>query len=139
MNQNDLELLRSLSPCEEGFKFAKGCESLHDVFETCERGDWLMWLLRRTKKIEKKHFVMIAIACAERCLDRFEKKYPNDDRPRKAIESAKKWVKKSTKRNAAAAAASASAYAAASARNNERKCLADIVRKVVKNPFKRPV
>jgi len=33
-----------------------------------------------------------AVACAERCLHFFEKKRPNDNSPRKAIEAAKQWI-----------------------------------------------
>ncbi len=31
--------------------------------------------------------------CAEHVLSYFEEKYPNDDRPRKAVEAAREWVK----------------------------------------------
>jgi hypothetical protein len=38
-------------------------------------------------------FVKWAIACAQRVLKTFEHKYPNDKKPRQAIEAAKRWLK----------------------------------------------
>ena len=55
-----------------------------------------------------------AVACAERYLHLFEKERPDDNRPRKAIETAKQWIIDKTDDNTAAAAAYA-AYAAATA------------------------
>lgn len=69
---------------------------------------WLFsWLMNRRQRVE------ISIFCAEKVIDIFEKKYPSDNRPRKAIEAAKNWLESPTEdnRNAAAYAASASAAA----------------------------
>jgi hypothetical protein len=61
--------------------------------------------------------ILFAIFCAESVLDLFEKKYPNDDRPRKAIEATKEYLKNPIEKNAAAAAYATvyAAYAAADA------------------------
>ena len=76
-----------------------------------------------TKKIIKTqitdtqmHRIMIrfAILCAESALKYFADKYPNDDRPKKAIEAAKEYLSGKIVTNAAAADA---AYAAADAAN----------------------
>jgi hypothetical protein len=64
----------------------------------------------------KKDSLQFAIYSAELVINIYEKKYPNDDRPRKAIEAAKKVLQKDTKANrAAAGAAEAAAWAAARA------------------------
>jgi hypothetical protein len=55
--------------------------------------------------------VAFAILCAEAVLQHFEKDYPADDRPRKAIEAAKEYLKNPTV-HATAYAAHATAYAA---------------------------
>ena len=47
----------------------------------------------------KKISVEFAIACAERCLKNFEKKYPKDKRPRQAIQAAKNWLKNPNEEN----------------------------------------
>jgi hypothetical protein len=59
--------------------------------------------------------VAFAILCAESVLQHYEDKFPNDDRPRKAIEAAKQYLKTKLAAYAAAAdaAADAAAYAAA--------------------------
>jgi hypothetical protein len=56
--------------------------------------------------------VLWAIACAERVLPYFEKKCPNDDRPRRALETGKAWVRGGVKFGEIRAA-SLSAHAAA--------------------------
>jgi hypothetical protein len=56
---------------------------------------------------------MFAILCAESVLKYFENKYPKDNRPRRAIEAAKGYLKHPTAR--AARAAADAAYAARAA------------------------
>ena len=41
---------------------------------------------------DKKALALWAIDCAEHVLPYFEEKYPNDKRPRKALETLKKWI-----------------------------------------------
>jgi hypothetical protein len=53
---------------------------------------------------QKKDSVALAIYAAELVIDIYEKQYPNDDRPRKAIEAAKAWTKHPTEKNVKAAA-----------------------------------
>jgi hypothetical protein len=64
-----------------------------------------------------KQQIKWSIYCAEQVIKIYEDKYPNDDRPRKAIAAAKAYLKSPTKENKAAAyaAANADAYAAARA------------------------
>jgi hypothetical protein len=69
---------------------------------------------------ERQVRVLFAVKCAESVLGLFEEMYPNDTRPRKAIEVAKGWTKNPTKNAAYAAAyadgaADADAYAAGAA------------------------
>jgi hypothetical protein len=75
---------------------------------------WSDMRIVKVYKWEKKDSVALAIYAAELVIDIFEKKYPHDDRPRKAIDAAKKWLKKPSAdaAYAAHAAAHAAAYAA---------------------------
>ena len=68
--------------------------------------------------IRKRVQVMFAILCAESVIHYFEGQIPSDDRPRKAIEAAKEYLKNPTTdaAYAAARAADAAAYAAYAAR-----------------------
>jgi hypothetical protein len=43
--------------------------------------------------------VSIAIDAARSCIHVFEKEYPDDDRPRKALEAVEKWLKEPTEEN----------------------------------------
>ena len=108
------EQLMQHSPCADGLAFAKSCDfDFSKIWNNCERGDWLIWLLRNSGNIDKPTAVKIAIACAEHVLAIFEKKYPNNKRSRKAIEAAIAWVKNPTEENRQAAAAAADAADAA--------------------------
>ena len=73
----------------------------------------------------KKDSVAFSIFAAELVFANFEKLYPADDRPRKAIEAAKAWLKNPTKENEAAAR---SAYSAAD--SAARSAFAEIVEKL---------
>lgn len=88
--------------------------------ECITQSDKQCWSEMRIKKAwhwKKEDSVDFAIFAAEKVIDIFEKEYPNDDRPRKAIEAAKEYLKNPTKKNmnAAADAAYAAAYAARAA------------------------
>jgi hypothetical protein len=67
----------------------------------------------RAWKWDKKDSVMLAIYAAELVIDIFEKQYPNDKRPRNAIEAAKTYLKAPNR--AASAAAGDAAWAARAA------------------------
>ena len=66
----------------------KNCSSMSDVYDKCENSDWLLWMLGRSYPDRKSDFVKLAVIFAEKVLPIFEAKYPNDYRPRKAIEAA---------------------------------------------------
>lgn len=48
------------------------------------------------EKDQKEICVKFSIACAEKCLPIFELHFPNNNKPKQAIEFAKEWLKKST-------------------------------------------
>jgi hypothetical protein len=66
-----------------------------------------------------------AAACAERVLACFEEAYPKDDRPRRAIETCRKWVRTGVFRMAEIRGTSLAAHAAArDAKENQAACFA---------------
>jgi hypothetical protein len=105
-----------------------GSSDLHTTLLNANKvnPDWSRWLF--TRLMNRKQCLEIAIFSAEQVLDVYERKYPNDPRPRNAIDAARKVLKNDTEenRNAAYAAASAAyvayaaAYAAADAANAAR-------------------
>ena len=74
------------------------------------RLDWANWLI--VKVMTRPQYLAYGIFVAEQVIDIFEKKYPNDKRPRTAIETAKAVLKNDT---VAAGAAARDAGAAARA------------------------
>jgi hypothetical protein len=109
--------LLDLNPCRDGLEFAESYDfDSSKIYETCERGDWLIWLLRKTNTATESQVVLLACECAERVLVTYEKKHPGDKRPRQAIESARKWASDPTEENRSSCrTADAAAYAAADA------------------------
>lgn len=83
-----------------------------------EKLSWGNWIIVRL--MNHKQRVKYAIFAAEQVIDIYEKEYPDDNRPRKAIESAKYYLENQTGAAneaayvayAASAAANAAAYAA---------------------------
>lgn len=74
----------------------------------------------------KNDSIAMSILAAELVIDIFEKEYPNDDRPRKAIEAAKIYLKHPTEKNKCAAAhAAAHASVRASVRASYAAYAAD--------------
>jgi len=66
--------------------------------------------------LDKTNKIRYAVFAAELVLPLFEEKYPDDDRPRKAIEAAKAVIIEENRRDVAAACAAARAAACAVAR-----------------------
>jgi hypothetical protein len=104
--------------CDRGYQWWLENDKPTDVIATAKRlnsddhNDWANWLIVRFMTHEQK--VQYAIFAAEQVIDIYEKKYPDDDRPRKAIEAAKNYLKDKSleNKNAAYAAAYDAAYAA---------------------------
>ena len=86
---------KSKSACREGLVWIKG-KSLAEFWSTCDRADWMLWLCGRMEGTKgwptRQQIVLVACICAATSLPIFEKKYPQDDRPRKAIEAARAWA-----------------------------------------------
>ena len=112
--------LEKRDACKEGVvwfenqKERNGIEVVEKLIKE-KKLDWANWLIVRLMKY--KQYISYVVYAAEQVIGIYEKKYPNDKRPRQAIEAAKKCIKSPTKKNkaaayAAAAAAADAAYAA---------------------------
>ena len=132
-------LLVKLDACKEAREWAAD-KSLAEIWQTCERGDWLLWLLGRMTDAggwpTHQKVVLASCSCAETVLTLWEHEHPTDWRPRQALAAARAWAggKASVEevRNAAYAAAAASgASGAAAARFEKQKECADIVRATI--------
>ena len=116
--------IKSLKPCKEGLKWylknAKHITDLEELLISINAYDpgWSRWLF--TELMDKNQCIQIAIFAADQVLYIFEAQYPDDDRPRRAIEATKRYLKShnitATYAAADAAAAAADAYGVADAK-----------------------
>ena len=83
---------------------------LDKVLEVCGLDDAL-WCLRIVIESADKEIRLFACDCAERALPLFEKKYPDDKRPRIAIETARRFALGEASKQELAAAGGARAAA----------------------------
>ena len=118
------DYLKSLSPCENRYKHYlqnyKDWQGTLDEFLDLPKltHDDKIWVFVRS--IDKNKLRFVAADFAERVLHFYENKYPNNDRPRKAIEAARN----NNADAAACAAARAASYAAARAAYYAASCAA---------------
>ena len=115
--------IKKHNPCEKAMKWVEDNIETSDDIEVLQllvkndRLDWANWLIVRRMKY--KQYVSYAVYAAEQVLYIFEEEYPDDKRPRKAIDAALKCIKNPSNKNKAAAADAAdaadAAYAAAAA------------------------
>lgn len=103
-----LDILKKYGACDPGIKCFKYLKTttVHETINKCmdlsddvvlqwtddELGKykWCNWLLSRVLPKDEK--IKYAIYSARLVIDIFEKKYPNDNRPRKAIEAAELYL-----------------------------------------------
>ena len=126
------EIEGELEPCENGYHICRPADLVHwldeAIFEVEYQGEIVeddnkcvirkARLLRGVEAWNEKSARLFAADCAERVLPIYEKEYPDDDRPRKAIQAARDYANgKITKDKLAAAwdAARAAAWDAARA------------------------
>ena len=119
-----LNRIRACSPCASGWKtLLNHMGPNHDpdapinlltVLESNGVQD-MLWCLRATEQDSKSAAIELAALFAESVLPIFEAKYPGDDRPRKAIEAARAYLRGEGDAAYAARAAARAAYAAADA------------------------
>jgi len=91
MKKSFHDYLTELGACEDAVKWV-GKQSRKTAWRKCKRGDWMLWLVLKENLLDDKHFRLFAADCAEHVLPLFEKEYPNDDRPRLAIQAARDFA-----------------------------------------------
>ena len=107
--------------CPEGIAWVKEnkIESDSQAWRELHRSDWMIWLAEKRgiwNKLDPTKLRLFACDCAEQALPIYEKDYPDDKRPRKAVETARLFAEgKATQKELAAAWAAAVAAAVAAA------------------------
>ena len=112
-----IDKLIRLHACSDAVSWCRTYDSLDDAWQSCTRGDWMLWLLGRLSgsgSKARKQLVLTTCECARLALSHVK---TGEDRPLKAIETTERWaIGKATiqeVRAAADAAYAAAAYAAA--------------------------
>lgn len=117
MNQQiTTELLQSLHACQSGIDLVatypdKDHEAVIRRLVADDHWDYANWLLPRL--MDYKGYVSYAVFAALQVIDIFEKQYPDDKRPRLAIEAAQRCIDDPSDENRLAADSRATAWAAA--------------------------
>ena len=110
--------------CPEGIAWVKKQKIKSDsqAWRELHRSDWMIWLAEKRgiwNKLDPTKLRLFACDCAEQALPIYEKDYPDDKRPRKAVETARLFAEgKATQEELAAAryaAKAAARYAAKAA------------------------
>jgi hypothetical protein len=126
--------------CADGVKWFqshfKGWVEGADVVKQCMKdGDLKSANRGIVKLMTYKQYVRYAVYAAKQVIDIYERKHPDDKRPRKAIQAVQKCIKNPSKKNKRAAYAAAyaayAAYAAAAAAANAAYAAADAANAVV--------
>ena len=99
------ELLNKLKACQEAMEWA-GDKSWQEIYNTCHRGDWLLWLFKRTNPDDLKLLTLAKGHCANTV-----RHLMKDERSIKAVDAAIAYGEGKISREELDAAASA-AYAA---------------------------
>jgi len=128
-HEGELEMCSSGFHCSKGiyqaFSYVQG-EILSEVevkgkHQTQDDKEvWEKMRVVKTWKWQKKDSVLFSIYAAYLCLNNFEKLYPNDKRPREAIEAAERYIKNPTKKNQTAAESAAESAARSAAESAAR-------------------
>ncbi len=124
MNTKTIDDIRKLRPCYDPARYLPEdwTGTALDILKVteCPPQDRL-WVVLRNGWIDDNIMHEFAYLCAERVLPIYEKEYPGDDHPRKAIEAKRAWLRGEITDNEldaasdAARAASDAAWAAARA------------------------
>ena len=121
--------LQRRGACAESTTWLRNQPDPQTAWDTCQRGDWLLWLLGRLG-VPRPRLVLAACACARLVLLHVRE---GEGRPFHAIETAEAWARGgegaptlAQVRNAADAA-----YAAAAAREKALQKQAEIIRMIL--------
>ena len=110
-----VEWLEERNACHEGVEVFKK-QKIREPIKLLKKyknkyPDYCNWLIVRV--MEYKQYVSYAVFAAEQVINIYEKKYPDDKRPREAIEAAKRCIDNPSEENKAAAWAAEAAWAEA--------------------------
>ena len=140
------EQFLALKPCPEAIKFAESVDfDFEKGWSTCERGDWMIWLIKKLHWSRHSNTPVNWLLIAQKCAEHVKHLNSYGSRPdaasAAAYVAAATYADAATHAAAATYAADAAAYTAAYGGSNyadyaaEKKWQADMIREVVKLSF----
>jgi hypothetical protein len=121
-----VEFCRKHNACLEGYKWAMdNCTSMQEVWDTCQRRDWMVWVATRPGVLDDKTLRLFAVFCCrqvqhlmkdQRSIDAVgtAEKFANGEATLEELRAARSAAAEAAyAAEAAAAAAAAAAHAAA--------------------------
>jgi len=100
------KLLVELNACKDAIEWA-GDKSWQEIYNTCHRGDWLLWLFKRTNPDDLQLLILAKGHCANTV-----RHLMKDERSIKAVDAAIAYGEGKISREELDAAANAAAYVA---------------------------
>ena len=129
-----VKFLKKVKACYEALQMVKDKKwTMKQAWDNSPRADWMLWLYSK-RKPNKKKALMVAIYSARLSLKDFEDKYPEDKRPRQAIEAAEAVVKKDTPAAESAAWSAAWSAAGSAAESAARSAAVTSMRLLLRRP-----
>ena len=100
------EILKKLNACKEAVEWA-GDKTWEEIYNTCHRGDWLLWLFKKTNPDDLQRLTLAKGHCANTV-----RHLMDDERSIKAVDTAIAFGEGKATREELNAAAAAAYYAA---------------------------
>ena len=106
------ENLEKLNPCKDAYEWAISQPSAATAWQSCRRGDWMLWLLGKQCRTaaQRRKLVLAACACARLSLPYVRS---GETRPLRAIETAEDWANRKSGVTLEMVKAASAEYAAA--------------------------
>ena len=82
---------REQDACVEALIEARKYPTFQDWWDATDRADWMLWGLAHIEPVTMDFWRCVCV-CARHSLHIFEEQYPEDMRPRAAIELREKWI-----------------------------------------------
>ncbi len=119
MKQTEIERIINFIPCDIAVEWLQSLddnETLETAWLKCQRGDWMLWLIEKTcgpiNTPGHRKMTLAKSRCISLVLPLFESQFPNDLRPRRAIEAMEAYAAGVASVFDALAAARVTAYVA---------------------------
>ena len=95
MNKSDLQFLKNHHACKESMIWLKKgrYESLQKAWKDCDKGIWMLWLLKNRKFSDKQTWIALSIMFFKNIQNIYEKKYHNNNCFEQIIKTLENYLK----------------------------------------------